>query len=514
MNREIPPEIDQDNDLTQDHRKQVQSDTVTLTKHRITVLLVDDQAIIGEAVRRMLSTEEDIDFHYCQDATQAIKLANQIHPTVILQDLVMPEMDGLTLVRYIRANPGTRDVPLIVLSGKEEPRTKAEAFQLGANDYMVKLPDKLEVLARIRYHSKGFINMLERNEAFNALVESQKKLELRNKFIRETFGRYLSDDIVDSIIESPEGLKLGGEKRVITVMMTDLRGFTAISERLPAEAVMNIINIYLSAMIDIILKYQGTIDEFIGDAILVIFGAPVKREDDAKRAVACSLEMQLAMEEVNARNRDAGYPEVAQGIGINTGELIVGNIGSEKRSKYGVVGRNVNLTSRIESYTVGGQTFISESTLKSCGPILSIRDVLEVMPKGVKEPIKIYEIDGIGGEYNIYLPQKKEAELVDLPKPLKIQFNVLNEKDTREDAKNGILTRLNDKACEIETRETVGRLANIKIALFDEEGYEITTDLYGKVTRSIEGDSPSGIRVDFTSIPPEANAFFKYRYNF
>ncbi len=487
--------------------------TVGLTQHRITVLLVDDQAIIGEAVRRMLAEEADIDFHYCRDATLAIKTAERISPTVILQDLVMPEIDGLMLVRYFRANPATREVPLIVLSGKEEPLTKAEAFSAGANDYLVKLPDRLEVLARIRHHSQGYINLLQRNEAFKALKESEKQLEVRNRFIRETFGRYLSDDIVDNILESPEGMKLGGEKRMATIMMTDLRGFTAISERLAAEEVVRIINNYLEVMTDIIFKYQGTIDEFIGDAILVLFGAPVQREDDAERAVACGIEMQMAMDTVNERNRASGFPEVAQGIGINTGEVVVGNIGSEKRSKYGVVGRNVNLTSRIESYTVGGQTLISESTLSACGPILRIDGQTEVMPKGVKEPITIYEIGGIGGKHNLYLPEKTPPEMIELSHPLDIQFTELNEKDTQEEAHKGVIRRLASEAAEVAAEVDVGRLTNIKVSLFDEEGYEITTDLYAKVTENLS-ESPPEFVVIFTSVPPEAKSFFRYRYNF
>jgi sigma-B regulation protein RsbU (phosphoserine phosphatase) len=148
----------------------------SLTQHAIKVLLVDDQAMIGEAVRRMLAADKDIAFHYCSDPTQALKMATELSPTVILQDLVMPEVDGLTLVKFYRANPKTRDIPLIVLSTKEEPATKAEAFALGANDYLVKLPDKVELIARIRYHSGGYIALLQRNEAYRALVESQKKL--------------------------------------------------------------------------------------------------------------------------------------------------------------------------------------------------------------------------------------------------------------------------------------------------------------------------------------------------
>ena len=142
----------------------------------VTVLLVDDQLIVGEAVRRMLKEEPDIQFHYCQDPTLAIGQANAIGPTVILQDLEMPEMDGLTLIKFFRANPATRETPLIVLSTKEEPTVKAEAFSIGANDYLVKLPDRLEMLARVRYHSKGYVAQLERNEAYRKLAESQRQL--------------------------------------------------------------------------------------------------------------------------------------------------------------------------------------------------------------------------------------------------------------------------------------------------------------------------------------------------
>jgi sigma-B regulation protein RsbU (phosphoserine phosphatase) len=140
------------------------------------VLLVDDQPIIGEAVRRMIAGEEGVAFHYCKDAAAALATAADVQPTVILQDLVMPEIDGLELVRRFRADERFRDVPIIVLSTKEEPAVKAEAFALGANDYIVKLPDRLELAARIRHHSRGYIALMERNEAFAALQASQQTL--------------------------------------------------------------------------------------------------------------------------------------------------------------------------------------------------------------------------------------------------------------------------------------------------------------------------------------------------
>jgi len=142
----------------------------------IRVLLVDDQAFVGESVRRMLLDDPAIEFHFCQDPAQAIPTANRIRPTVILQDLVMPEVDGLLLVKFYRVNPGTRDTPMVVLSSKEEPLVKAKAFALGANDYLVKLPDKIELIARIRYHSQAYRNLVERNDAYAQLAESQLQL--------------------------------------------------------------------------------------------------------------------------------------------------------------------------------------------------------------------------------------------------------------------------------------------------------------------------------------------------
>lgn len=142
----------------------------------ISVLLIDDQPIVAEAIRRMLIDQTDISFHYCSDPVQAIEIATKIKPTVILQDLVMPTCDGILLVKYFKANPATRDIPIIVLSSKEDPLTKSEAFMAGANDYLVKLPDKLEVIARLRYHSSAYIRLLERNEAFKRIEEGQEIL--------------------------------------------------------------------------------------------------------------------------------------------------------------------------------------------------------------------------------------------------------------------------------------------------------------------------------------------------
>jgi len=155
-----------------------------VTEQPIVVLLVDDQPMVGEAIRRIVAPEEDIRFHFCSQASRAIERANEVIPSVILQDLVMPEIDGLELVRRYRMNPATLETPIVVLSSEEEARVKSDAFALGANDYLVKLPDRIEVLARIRYHARVYRVQVQRDEAMRALRASQQELLEANQHLR------------------------------------------------------------------------------------------------------------------------------------------------------------------------------------------------------------------------------------------------------------------------------------------------------------------------------------------
>ncbi len=152
------------------------------------VLLIDDQVIVGEALKRMLEGEADIELRFCTDPTRAMNEAIEFHPTVILQDLVMPDVDGLVLLRFFRANPITRTTPIVVLSSKEDSKTKQDAFKLGATDYLVKFPDKLEVVARIRAHSRSYLAQQQRDEAYRELRELQVELEKKNSELQRLSG--------------------------------------------------------------------------------------------------------------------------------------------------------------------------------------------------------------------------------------------------------------------------------------------------------------------------------------
>jgi adenylate cyclase len=347
--------------------------------------------------------------------------------------------------------------------------------------------------------------MVELQEAQEVLKEQNDQLELHNRFIRQTFGRYLSNEVVASLLDSPEGLELGGERRKVTLLMSDLRGFTSLSERLQPEQVVSIINRHLGTMVDIILQYHGTIDEFIGDAIFVIFGAPILRPDDAQRAVACAIAMQLAMETVNEQNTRDGLPAVEMGIGIHTGEVVVGNIGSDKRAKYGVVGRHVNLTSRIESCTVGSQILISEATRREVGPLLTVAAQLEVMAKGVDTPITLYEVRGIGGRYNLEL-HDTTYPFMPLLTPIPLRYTVVEAAHVDDAMVTGRLVKLSLHGGEIHSDHVVTPLSDIKIRLMDNNEEELPGSLYGKVTGHSTEDG-TGFWVHFTSIPPELVPF-------
>jgi len=444
---------------------------------KATILVVDDTPENIDVLRGLLKSDYKV--KVAINGEQALKLCfSASPPDLVLLDIMMPGMDGYEVCRRLKAEPRTEGIPVIFVTAMNETHDEVLGFDVGAVDYISKPITPGIVHARVQTHLK---------------------LRSAYRFIRETFGRYLSEEIVDSLIDSPQGLTLGGEKRQVTVLMSDLRGFTSIGERLPAETVVDMINIYLGEMTEVIQKYMGTIDEFIGDAILAIFGAPIQRPDDTLRAVRCAVEMQLTMDKVNQRYREAGYPAVKMGIGINTGAAIVGNIGSKKRSKYAVVGRVVNTTSRIEAYTVGGQILISEATRDACDALLRIDDELKVLPKGISREMTIFDIGGVYGDEELLLPEKRMESLTALPSPVAVQIAPIEGKFARKTF-TGTILRANDAAFDLQTEQICPPLSSLKIILPDH------SELYAKVLRTLSDDKHE-VQVLLTYKPDEAEAY-------
>jgi class 3 adenylate cyclase len=339
---------------------------------------------------------------------------------------------------------------------------------------------------------------------FGTMLEGLRQRD----FIRDAFGRYLSKEVVEELLGSPDGLKIGGEIREVTILVSDLRGFTSLASRLSPHDVIDILNRYLERMVDIIARYRGTVDEFQGDGILAFFGAPLVASDDPERAIACAIEMQTALVEINTEQRQRNLPELAMGLGINTGEVIVGNIGSEKRTKYGAVGTPINTAYRIESYTVGGQILISPSTYERVQALMCVRGTMEAQFKGLDQPITLYDITGLGGKYACALPVETPEAFMHLDTPLPITCFVVEGKTVSEKAIPGYITRLAAAAAQATLEDQVAMHANLKLILDPPEAAGLS-EVYVKVLElgSNGGATSTQVCLGFTAFPDDAKAF-------
>jgi len=350
---------------------------------------------------------------------------------------------------------------------------------------------------------------------YRYINEEKEKMEsLRERdFIRDTFGRYMSGEVVDELLGSPAGLKMSGEIREVTFLVSDLRGFTALTSRLSPNEIIEMINRYFEHMVEVISQYRGVVNEFLGDGILVFFGAPLQAEDDAERAVACAIEMQGAMEKVNKAQRRLNLPDLAMGIGINTGEVVVGNIGSERRAAYGAVGSPINIAYRIEAYTVGGQILISPSTYAKVESILQITATQQVRFKGIDDPINLYDVVGLSGAYNVNVPEKKIETLIQLDPPLPINCYSLEGKTISEVAISGQIIRLGESVAEASLAQQVKPHANLRILLASQEKGDLS-EMYAKVLpreTHKQTSSKKLVCLQFTWLPEDVKAFLKLK---
>jgi class 3 adenylate cyclase len=332
--------------------------------------------------------------------------------------------------------------------------------------------------------------------AFNEMVEGLRQRD----FIRTTLGRYVSPEVAKTLLESPEGLKFGGEKRGITVLMSDLRGYTRFAEQGDPAWVMELLNNFLARMTDIIIAYGGTINEFIGDAIFAVYGAPIPHPNHAERAAASALAMQRAMAELNQEHAERGLPRFEMGIGINTGEAVVGNIGSEQRAKYAVVGAAVNLAARVEGCTVGGQIFLSPATYELLRAIAEVAPPVPVEVKGIAEPLLLYELRGIGGQFAQRLPalETRVDPQVDISLPLTCW--VIDGKVVSKTEVAGNVLRLGMRLLDVRLDRPLPLLTNVRMRLRYPGLDHDSSDLYGKVLAEEQHNGMCVTRIRLTSV--------------
>jgi class 3 adenylate cyclase len=323
--------------------------------------------------------------------------------------------------------------------------------------------------------------------AFNGMVEGLRQRD----FIRNAFGRYVSPEVAKTLLESPDGLRLGGEKRRITVLMSDLRGYTRFAEHGDPAGVMAVLNDYLGRMADIVIAHGGTINEFIGDAIFAVFGAPVEHADHAERAAATALAMQRAMDTLNVENAARGRPRFEMGIGLHTGEAVVGNIGSEQRTKYAVVGAAVNLAARVEGCTVGGQILLTDATREALGGLAETAPPIHAELKGLEAPVALHELRAIGGRWAQRLDAADDTP-IDVTLPL---TGAIFEGKHVEGEFGGTVLRLTRRWLQARLTVELAALTNVRLRMTWPDGTR-SSDVYGKVTGGGDGLT----RIHLTSV--------------
>jgi adenylate cyclase len=231
---------------------------------------------------------------------------------------------------------------------------------------------------------------------YRALTEERQRL-----FIKRAFQQYVPSRVVERVVADPRLLRFGGERRDLTILFSDIRSFTTYSEKHDPGQVVEVLREYLTGMVETVFRQEGTLDKFIGDAVMAIFGAPVTQADHALRACRAALEMQVELRRLHAKWKAEGKDVFNMGIGINTGEVIVGNLGSEQRFEYTVIGDPVNLAARLESlnkeYPQASGIIISESTYLLVQEQVTARRLGEVTVKGKLKPVEVYELLGLRG---------------------------------------------------------------------------------------------------------------------
>lgn len=448
----------------------------------VRLLVVDDEedteALFRGRFRKELRRGE-YDLMFSTDPVHALKIVDE-NPDleVLVTDLNMPQMNGLELLAEVAKL--RRPMKTIVLTAYHDLANIRAAMRRGAFDFQVKPLDPEDLRTTI---SKAVTNVRELKAGEQA---RQQALDLakQNRRVESIFGRYVSEDVKSHLLASPEGHQ-GGERRTLTVLMADIRGFSRMSDTLPPERVVQVLNSYLERAADVILKHNGTINEILGDGLLVFFGAPVADAAATEHATAAALELQIAMHDLNARHAEEGLPELAIGIGIHTGEAVIGTIGSQRRQKYAAVGKNVNLVGRIESNTVGGQILLSDWAYQEISDIARTSGSFRVRVKGFADPILVHDIKGLGGRYNLQLPNANR-DLTRLSTPMPISLAVIKDKVVGEPHPAEVVAG-GDEAVRIHTEFVVAPFDDLLLQVAD---FRVDGEVFAKV---VECDVRAGV---------------------
>lgn len=341
----------------------------------------------------------------------------------------------------------------------------------------------------------------------------QQVLQRIHEIVVRDTGRSLSaaaGSEVEGVLKELDGqaypAALGEQflSREVTILFADLRGFTAITSGHPAGVVIQLLNSCFIRMSEIIFKHQGTIDKFMGDSIMVLFGAPLRRPDDVARALTCAVEMQLAMSELNLAYQDQGLPDLYMGIGINTGDVLAGVLGSERYSEYTVIGDEVNLASRIEAFSLRGQVLISQSSFERSKDFVDTSGPIAIHVKGKPEPVSLREIVAIPS-LGLTVPRQEIRRSHRIEVRLPFSYQLVEQGVVLPELGSGTIRDLGYHGVLIELARELPLYAEIKLSFKLPMVDYLVQDVYAKVVVRKALDGLPQMGSEFTSVPPEAN---------
>ncbi|MBI4832855.1 MAG: response regulator [Candidatus Lindowbacteria bacterium] len=371
-----------------------------MARHRI--LFVDDEENILRALSRLF-LDEGYDIETASSGEEALTKLDRRKVSLVVSDQRMSGMQGVELLSRVKAlSPHTIG---ILLTGAADLRTAVDAINSGSVYRYVGKPwddDECKIIVR---EALDKLEIEEKNRKLTRRIHLQNKklkqlnqnLERAKELLTISFQRYMSEHLLERVLQSSKPVSLSGEKRPVTILISDIRDFTSLAENMTPERLVEFLNQYFEPMVEIILDNEGLLDKFMGDSVMALFGAIYTHEDDSLRAVKAGIEMQDAVERLNKQWAMEGKPSIRIGIGISTGEVVVGNIGSEKRMEFTVIGQDVNYAQRIEGLTktLRSSVLISEPTY------FEVRDRIHAVPyapieiKGKKDPIVVYGAEGL-----------------------------------------------------------------------------------------------------------------------
>ncbi|MCU7905185.1 MAG: PilZ domain-containing protein [Candidatus Thiodiazotropha sp. (ex Epidulcina cf. delphinae)] len=318
----------------------------------------------------------------------------------------------------------------------------------------------------------------------------------------------LHQALIKSLDEPPQGSEKPQSKQ-ITILLSDLRGFTALAERYQPRVIIEILNFYFSRMCEIIFRFDGRIDKFMGDSIMALFGLAEQKQDDLERAVACAVEMQRAMPEINADNNKHGYPRLFMGIGINTGQVVAGHLGSELHHEYTVIGDEVNLASRIEAYSLRGQVLLSERSRNLAKDYIECGPPNQVQVKGKQLPVSLHELLATTRPRYLEVPRVESRRSPRVAVDFPITFHTLQDKEISAQRFSGRAVDLSYNGLLANLPLELQTLSDIRITLCTSLMSEYSSHVYAKILNTEKQENNWLSRVEFTSIDDAGQAAIK-----